>query len=100
MLVSVFTLHPKTNIAKGELTGKESRSVITLGLSHNIDGFYIDISDLNYPSGKSMFYDKFLSSTDLTQHQNPAKELFLQQSLFVMENQKRTNLRLFAYLKN
>lgn len=100
MLVSAFTLHPKTNIAKGDLTVKESQSVLTLGLSHNIDGFYINTSDLNDPSEKSLFYDKFVSSADLTQHQNPAKEFFLQQNPFIRENQKRTGLRFFAYLKN
>jgi hypothetical protein len=100
MLVSTFTLHPKTNIAKGELTVKESQSVLTLDLSHNIDGFSINTSDLNDQSGKSLFYDEFISSADLTQHQNPAKEFLLQQNLFTMENQRRTGLRFFAYLKN
>lgn len=100
MLVSAFTIHPKTNIAKGELTVKESQSVLTLGLSHNIDGFYIKTLDLSDQSGKSLFYDKFVSSTDLTQNQNPAKEFLLQQNLFIRENQRRTGLQFFAYLKN
>jgi len=100
MLVSTFTLHAKTNIAKGELTVKESQSVLALGLSHNIDGFYINTSDLNDQSGKSLFYDKFVFSADLTQHQNPAKEFLLQQNLFTRENLRRTSLRFLTYLKN
>ncbi|GEM_PF-5438178 len=100
MLVSTFILHAKTNNAKGELVEKESRSVLTLGLSHNIDGFYINTSDLSDHSEKTVFYDKFVLTTDLTQHQNPAKEFFLQQNLFTRENLRRTNLRFFTYLKN
>lgn len=100
MLVLTFTLYARTNTDKRDLVVKVNQSALTLGLSHNIDGFYINASDFNNQSGKSLFYDKFVSSADLTQHQNPAKEFLLQQNLFTKENLRRTNLRFLTYLKN
>lgn len=100
MLVATFTLNARTNTDKKDLVVKVSQSVLTPGFSHNNDGFCINTSDLNDKSGKSLFYDKFVSPADFTQHQNPAKEFLLQQNLFTRENLRRTSLRFLTYLKN
>lgn len=100
ILVSNVTLLAKTNIAKGELTVVESQSVLAFGYFQNIDDVYIKTSDLNDTSAESLIFNRFLSSADLTQYQNPAKEYFLHQRPCYRENQKRANLRFFAYLTN
>ena len=100
ILISAFTLHSKTNITKEGLIVKESQSVLTTGVSHNIDGFYINSIDFSDQSGQSLFFDRFISHADLTQHINPTKEFLLHQNPFIKENQKRTGFRFFAYQKN
>ena len=100
MLISAVILQPATSIAKENLTIKECQSVLAQSMRHNMEGFYINTSDLNGVSGKSSFYDEFVASADLIHHKNPVKEILLHQNPFIKENQKRTNLRFFAYLTN
>ena len=100
MLLSAFTLQPRTATAKDDLAVKESQSALIPSPSRSIEGLYFNSSDFNNSSGKSLFNYNFVSSDDLTQQQNPAKEFSFQQYLFVRENQKRTGFRFFAYLKN
>lgn len=100
MLVSAFAIRPETTAVKGDLGVKESQSVLTFNQDQSIDGLYFNTSDFNNPSGRNLFFDNFVSSEDLTQQQTPTQEFFFRQYLFARENQKRTGLRFFAYLKN
>ena len=100
MLLSAFTLHARRATVKGDLSVKESRSVLVLCPIQSNEGLYFISSDFNNPQGKSLFSDNFVSSEDLTQQLSPSNQIPFQNYLFVRENQKRTALRFFAYLKN